>query len=158
MTLSPTVMVEIVIHPLPWTRTTESSQKHPDDDVAVKAFVVEPVCGWGSVTREMHGIVKEVKHDGAVKVQFGFNPENPTEGLWTTQLKELEVVDPEDFRGSYTGHWPGKLQLGSDSDGKSVTTSGSNKRLTKTISAVLYMTKYREVLNCIDDFYSWSGT
>ena len=79
--------------------------------VKVKAST-EPLFGWGSYERNMHGFVVEVKHDGIVKLQLGLNPMgDANDSLWTTQLKEVEVTDTGAFRNG-NGHWPGQLQLG----------------------------------------------
>ncbi len=92
---------------------TVAEKVRPGALVTVKKTVQDPIFGWGSCKRGMHGLVVKVEHDGIVRVQFGFDPNaNPSENLWNCQLKELEVVDNGGFVGAYHGTWPGKLQLG----------------------------------------------
>lgn len=80
--------------------------------VKVKTSTAEPLFGWGSYQRNMHGLVVEVKHDGVVTLQLGLDPTGgPKEALWTAQLKELEVADTGLFQDG-KGHWSGRLQLG----------------------------------------------
>mmetsp|Transcript_699 Transcript_699/g.1481 ORF Transcript_699/g.1481 Transcript_699/m.1481 type:complete len:686 (-) Transcript_699:338-2395(-) len=81
--------------------------------VAVNSSVSSPRFGFGMYKQGMHGIVHEVKYDGIVMVQLGFNPEGlPTSDLWKSQLSELEVVDDGSFNFASHRPWPGHLQLG----------------------------------------------
>ncbi len=57
------------------------------DNVRVKASVVSPTHGWGSVTHASVGVVTEVKDDGSMEIDF------PEQSYWSGRIEEMEIVE-----------------------------------------------------------------